>query len=408
MSVFRYFLTIPISPNEYGEEIEITERVVEGGSSNISQKLSNNEYDVGSIKFNKISVQLINSDSFFSEASSQFSYFTYKRDASILRIQWDVNPYSLACGSAPCGYTYLSAPVNIYEGLLEDNSTKFNEDSQIITFTFLGLESIIGKVQTNFSDLLVTDNAETLLFKILNQTPITNILNLNQSNISVNENFIPDDISDLEDTTCLESIDKILFLAGAALYVQNREIIVKPRQAGAVVKYTFYGKSSNNGIENIVSLDGITTGLNRTFNFWKWEDNSVSQQFVDSIEQYGFRKKEVDSTLVTNNAKRLSILSGLINEYGFPRQELELTAPMYTPIVKDIFLLDKVKLDIPIDYVLPEDGSLPSRYGRAIYGESRYAGNISAFSVDAGDNWYILNRSINIKSRTITYRLRKE
>lgn len=408
MSYFRYFLSYPTSPTTYSDEVEMTDYVIEGGSSNIDQKLDNNEYDVGTLKFNKFQIKLTNQDSSFDEAVNQFSIFTFKRDESILRIQWEMNPNGVQCGSTACGYSYLSLPSNIYEGLLEDNSSKFDERSQTQVFTFLGMESIIGKTQTPFSSLLVSDDIETTIFKILNQDKITRLLTVEQVNISVNYNFTPDDISGLENTTSLEALNDLLLLSGSVLYVKDRVVYVKPRDIGATSKATFHGKASDTGIENIVELNGLTSGLNRTFNFWQWGDSSATQSFADSIENYGFRKKSLSYDLVTNTTKQTAILNAQVSEFGFPKREMEITIPMYTDYMENVFLLDKVNLNIPIETALTEDGALPARYGSAIYGESRYIRSNSSLVVSPDVNWKIMNRTISIKSKTIKYRIREE
>lgn len=408
MSVFRYYLTYPKSDMLYSSEIEITDYVIEGGSSNISQNLTNNEYDVGTIRFNKLSLKLVNSDGFFGEASSQLSVFEYKRDGSILRVEWDINPHGNSCGTAPCGYTFLSDPITIYKGLLEDNSSDFDETTQVQTFTFLGMESIIGKVQTNFSELSVSDSAETTIYNLLNQTKITSILTLDVSNINVDFDFTPDDISDLEDTTVLAAIERLLFLSNSVMYIKDDVIYVKSQDSGGISKATLYGKTAQDGIENIVALDGFTTGINRTFNFWKWADTSVKQSFADSISRNGFRQKEVDDSLVTNSTIQTNILNTLLNEYGFPKREIEVTVPMYTPLVKNIFLLDRINLDIPQEYSISEGDDLVSRYGFARYGTGRYAEVTGAFTINVNDNWKVMNRNISLKNRLITFRLREE
>ena len=407
MSTYRFYLSVPTDNDNHGEFVEITDDVLANSIGNLKENLASNEYDVGTIKFNKISINLRNEKARFSEANNPLSMFGFKRDTTILKIVFDINAEGLACGSFACGQTFLSAPVTVYKGLLEDNSSKFDADSQIQTFNFLGTESVIGKEQVNFSALSVADDVETTIFNILNQPKITRYFSVLQTNISVNLNFTPDSIASLEDVNCLKALNELLFLAGAVLYVKDDELIVSSRDAGALSAFTFYGAASDLGIENIHDVSSYTLGLNRTFNFWKWRGTILKQKFDDSIEKFGFRSKEIDSDLITNNTTRTQILNALLTEFGFPKIELDITVEMTTPIVEDIYLLDKINIDLPSDYRGTEDGSLPAIYGTAVYGEQNYITATSSLVIDVATNWKILNRSMNIKKDKLTFKVRE-
>ena len=223
-------------------------------------------------------------------------------------------------------------------------------------------------------------------------------------NITVNENFITDAIASLEDTTVLEVLDEVLFLSGAVMIIENDTVFIRSRVEDAVSSHIFYSPSSDLGIEDIVNISNYTTGLNRTFNFWKWKGTSVTASFVDSIERYGLRKKEIESELITNSVKQNTILLALITEFGFPKIEFDLSAPMYTPIMELTFL-KKVNVDYPADY-LPSGDSVASRYARDRYGSARYARQVSSLFIGITDEWKILNKVTNQKNSTVTFRLR--
>lgn len=407
MSAFRFYLSIPLDNGQYSEFEEITEDVLENSVGNLKQNLSSNEYDIGTIKFNKISVNLRNEKAKYSQANNPLSIFTTKRDESILKIMWDVNEDTIACGNFACGHTYLSHPVEVYKGFLEDNSSKFDADTQVQTFNFLGLESIIGKVGVNYSSLSVSDDMLTTIYNLLNQEKITKFLTVDPGNISVAHNFVPDNIESLQNKKVLDALDEILFLCGAVLYVENDTIYVSTRDASPTSKFIFYGPSSDLGIENLIDVSSYTLGLNRTFNSWRWKDTAIVQSFADSIDANGFRDKEVDSELVTNTTKRTNILTSLLAEYGFPKIELEIKVPMTTPIISELFLLDRINIDYPADYRGNEDDELPATYGKAIYGRSSYIQAVSSLIIDVGIDWKILNRNISIKDHIITFKIRE-
>lgn len=407
MSAFRFYISYPTNGTEYSDFIDITDDVYDNSAGNLKQNLASNDYDIGSIKFNKITLNLRNETGKYSDAINPLSVFTFKRDETILRIDWDRNFDAAACGSSPCGFTFLSAPVEVYKGLLDDNSSKFDATSQTQTFNFLGLESIIQKVPVNFPSLSVGDTLNTTVFNILNQTKIKQFLTVDISNINVDFDYLPDDISSLENKNCLEALDDILLITNSILYVKNSTVFVTSRGEGATSVFTFYGPSSDLGIENLHSVSSYTLGINRTFNFWLWEDTNISQSFADSIERYGERKKVIKSDLITDNGKITAVLNRLLNEFGFPKRELEIEVPLITAIVKGIFLLDKINIDYPSDYRANEDDTLVARYAQQRYGQATYVQSISSLIIDVATNWKILNRTIQVRNHKITFKVRE-
>lgn len=407
MSAFKFFISYPLNNTDYSDFVEITSDALESSVRNLNQKLSSNEYDIGSIKFNEIKLVLDNQKGKYSEAINPVSIFNFKRDQTILKIEWDRNIEGAYCGNFECGLTFLSQPIEIYRGLLEDNSSKFDAETQSQTFTFLGLESIIGKTQIDFSALDVNDDFNTTIYNILNQDAITKTLTVDQANIDVALNLVPDDIGFLEDKTCLEGLNEILLLAGSILYVDSTTIYVKDRSVSDDLKFTFYGPSSDLGIENIHDISAFTLGQNRTFNFFKWRDTNNKQSFVDSIDNFGYRPKEIASDILTDSGKQLQVLNYLLTEFGFPKKELEIIVPLTTEILENIFFLDKIKIDYPADYRVESEETLVARYGSATYGSSRYLQAISSLIIDVSTDWKVLNRKLDIKNHKVTLRVRE-
>lgn len=404
MSVFRVKMSFPLSDGTYSDYTDVTEDVSENSFSSITQKLEASEYDVGKITFGNIKLKFRNEKSKYSEAINPSSIFPIKRDRTKVQITWARNTHEPICGNVRIGF-FLSSEQIIFRGLIEDSATDFNSETQEITFAVLSLDSIIAKTPTPYADLLVSDNAETLLYKILNQTDITNVLTVDALNISVANNFTPDDISELEETTCLEAIQQILIPANAVMFEKDEKIFIRSRDEDATISQTFYGASSDNGIENIVDIPRISDGLNRCFNFVVWKDTNLVAKFDDSIEIYGLRKKEIESPLITNNTKRQAVLSSYLNEFGFPKKEIELEVNLTTPISKLTFL-NKVNIDFPA-IALGTPNELIARYNQAVYGVSKYPLTNSATVFSAAEEWKILNKKINTRSHTATYKLRR-
>jgi len=410
MSAISYFLSYPTAEG-YSDFIEITDDILSSSAGNIKQNLEANEYDVGKITFDNTKIVLRNEHSAYSEAINPSSIFEYKRDETIIKIEWNFNTYGIACGDPECGNTFLSNPRVLFKGMIEDNSTSFDVKSQTITFKILSLDSIINKVETPYSDLLITDDAETLVYKILNQQKITQFFNVETANISLPNNFTADDIISLEGTNCLEALQDILTMANGIMYVKDDICHVRSRTPDVDSSFIFYGPSSDEGIENIENISSYSTGLNRCFNYWFWEDDNVNinQSFSDSISFHGERRKGLFSKLITDTGKITAVLTSYLFEFGFPATELTLTAPMYTPIV-DLEFLNKVNIDYPSD-VLPIANDSTTRYAQSRYGDGPdggiYARTINSLFISSDQNWKILNININQKGQKVTFKLRE-
>lgn len=405
MSAFNVYLSY-LTYDGYSDFIDITGDVVESSIRTIKERLEADEFNVGQITFDSLNLVLRNEHSLYSEATNASSIFPLKRDNSKIKVTFDINSYGSFCGNCACGHTFLSPEKDIFEGLLEENTASFDVEKQEITFKILGLDSVIKKQITPFASLSVSDDANTLVYKILNQTEITKFFTVDVSNINCNYNFIPDSIAHLEERSCQESLQDILTVSNSIMYVRGGIIYVNGRIPSVDSKYTFYSSSSNLGIENIIKISKYGIGLNRTFNFWKWEDSNTSVSFVDSIGLYGLRKKEISSELITDTSKRTAVLNSYLSEFGFPKTELMLSVPIYTDIT-DLGFLDKINIDFPSD-VLPVIDETASRYNQAKYDSGfNYNVILNSLFISISTNWKILNRTVNLKDHTIEFKVRE-
>lgn len=405
MAGFNVYLSYPTAEG-YSEYKDITEDVLESSFSSLKQTLESDNFNVGKITFDNMKLSLRNEDSAYSEAKNATSIFPLKRDQSVIKIDWNINSYPEACGNTPCGLTFLSTKRTLFKGLLEENSAKFDVQSQDVVFKILGIDSIINKEPTPFSSLVLGDDANQLVYKILNQPNITKFFTVDIANIDVKNNFIADAIDHLEDTNCLESLQDILLVANSIMFVKDDIVYVKERAETADSQFTFYGNSSNLGIENISSISEYGIGLNRTWNFWQWTGTNTNVFFADSVDTYGELKKEIQSDLITDNAKIITVLNSYLSEFGFPKTELTLSVPMYTEIV-DLGFLDKVNIDYPSE-VLPSLSDSVSKYGQAKYDSGfKYNKVINSLFISISQNWKILNKSVKAKQQTIEFKIRE-
>jgi hypothetical protein len=266
---------------------------------------------------------------------------------------------------------------------------------QEVSFTCLGRESIFQRTIVPFGTISNGDLYSEILYNILNQSDITELLTLDAANISCGVDNTIDSIASLQNKTVQEGLNKLLLASNSVLFIVDDTIYISPRTPSASVTFTFYGQGSASGSENIIDVKGIKNGLNRTFNYFTWKDTTLSSTDATSTLKYGIRKKEVDFEFTTDSLKQQDILDALADEFKLPKQEFDI----YTPLTYEslaVTLLDKVSIDYPRVYV-PGNNPLPL-CGVVICGEAILPKALWSFDVLSTD-YYNYGKS-NITNQT--------
>jgi hypothetical protein len=407
VSRFRVYIK-PFNTNgDYATSFtEVTDDVDFGAMGSIKESIDSNEYDVGVFKFNQFPLRLNNLEGLYSDIGTPRTIFAYKRSGSLVKVTWTVTDDITQCGNATCGDCFTSIEVDVFLGLLNDESLKMNIRDQFVAFQILGLESIFESVETPYASITTpSDDISDIIYTCLNQTKITDLMTVSASNISISNDIVIDNKDDLENTTVKEALDLLLLAGNSVLYIKDQIVYVHPYTATVDVKKRFYGQGSDNGIEDIQSINSIKSGLNKTFNFWTWDDTSLFKEDTTSVSKYGIRKKGIDISLITDTTKRNTTLTTLKNEYRLPRQEFFMTIPI-TYKSLELFILDRIEVDYPIVYRAAE-GSLIPLYSVAVYGADRYPNGDWAFGITVDEDQVILERRIDTKRQIIIFKLRK-
>jgi len=386
------------------EYVEVTKDVNANAISKISQKLDSSEYDVGVFSFSNINLKMRNSHGLYSEVGTSRTIFKSKRNDSLVKIIWLPQPNQTILGNAIVGESILGTTVEIFKGFLSDENLKSDINTQDVSFTVLGLESIFDRVETPYSSLSAT-GTETLLYNIMNVSEVTSLLDVSAINITVPDEQTVDDISELENTTIKEALAIILEASNSVLYVKDDTVYVTTREETAADPVTFYGQASNIGIENVVKISNIRSGRNKMFNLWRWSDSNLVSRSTSSIDSYGVKDKEVDFSLFTNTTKRQAILDEFRDEFSEPKQEMDVTVPM-TYDHLDLFLLDRVNIDYPTIYMPSTEGGMPI-YGVSKYGEAVYPLSQWSLSLELTDIFKIIAIDLMVKDNLIKFHLKK-
>lgn len=384
--------------------IEVTKYVGQFGT--ISQDVDSLEYQLGIYRNSSFNLVLQNRTGKFSDIGVQQSIFRYKRSDSIIRITYQEDAEQPILGFARCGFIHVSNEVEVFKGILNDESLSMDARSEDVSFTCLGFESLFDRVNVPFASISNGDLISDVLYALLNQTLITTYLTVNLANINPSLDQAIDDVTDYQNKTAKDIIDNLLLKSNSVLYIKNDTVYVTSRAPSVAVMHTFYGQGSLLGPETISNLKSIRSGAAKQFNTFTWANSTNLQDDNNSVTKYGRKNKEISGIDFTNLTKRNNILSSLVSEFKDPKQEFEVETPM-TYKMLTLGILDKVQFDYPTVYV-PGDFLLPI-CGLAVCADPLTATlplGLWAFKVDLTAYYKILKRSYNFKDLTASFKVR--
>lgn len=404
---FRFYIKPWAAEGQYASDFtEVTSDITRSVGS-ISQSLDNNEFDIGIFRYGNMRLKLRNDHGKYSGPDEPASIFAYKRAGSQVKITWEPQADGLYCGFFFLDpLAYLSEEVTVFEGLLNDKGSDSDIDDQDIDFQVLGFESFLSEVEVPYSSLSNGDTASEIMFAILNQAPITDLLTVSQANIVASVDTAYDDVSIFENKTGLEALKTILEDSNSVLRVDlSRTVYVSDRTESSSDKYNFYGQASELGAENIANIESVRSGENRIINYATWTDTTSLSEDTASIAKYGVQKKDLGNAGVTDATKRNTVLAAIVNEFSQPKREFLLTAPL-TPTNAILELLDKVQVDYPLVEHLGQEQTEYAFYGTAQYDVDRYPETLYSLFIDGSERYKILSKRINM-DETIELELRR-
>ncbi len=374
----------------------------------VSVDTDSGDFQVGVYRQSNVTIQLNNREGVFSDIDFTGSIFAFKRADSLVKMTWDLDLEPGLCGMVNCGEFFCSEELDVFIGLLSDESFLENARTEAVDFVVLGLEALFSRIDVPFSILANGDAPSDVIYNILNQSLITDLLTIDALNINPEIDSAIDDISKLENVTVKEALDKLLFASNSVMSIVDQVVYVTSRDQTVDLKQTFYGQASTAGAENIITAEKISNGMHRTFNYLTWEDADNLYDDTASIAQYGVRKIEIGSEFYTDNSKREQILQSFGMEFSFPMQELEIKTPLtYDSLARN--LLDKVSIDYPTVIVPTEGFGLPI-CGIAILGDPTTATlprGLWSFQVPPDRRFKILKKQIDFKKEIILFKLRE-
>jgi hypothetical protein len=396
-----------------GTYIEVSDDVSLGGLGAIKRQIDNTEFDVGILRFSNLSLKLRNDHGKYNDAGDATSIFGFERSDSIVKITWEAGDHPLFAGffDAGAGDAILSEEVDVFFGLLNDDSSQSDIKDQTISFQVLGPESKFKKEVDTTTPITNGTLFSAALTTLIAASSVSTLPFITGSSVTCGSDQTIDDVTSFSNKSYETLIGELLLASNSVLIIGLDGVVtVKPRTETVAVQYSFYGQASNIGIENIVDISNFKAGIQRVINYITWDGVTGAISDATSIARHGKRQKSFSLDFVTNATKRNNIRNSYLTEFAAAKREMVLSV-LLRGINIDIDLLDKIDIDFP-PIIIPSDETGFAIYGIAIYGVDRYPETgqnefVYALDLDQTTKWKVMGITLDFKDDTIDLILRE-
>jgi len=257
MRVEQVFITPLIKESTYGTEVEVSDFVKIDGLSKIKRSIDSTNYSIGVFRFNDLRLKCENAKGVFNENDSR-SIFPFTRDKAKVRVVvLQIDPV-----------TFITEATTQFEGIINDEATRQNITTDVITFIALSKDSVFRTTQVQAGIITVGALASAAMLSILSQPSITELLVIDSVNITPESDFIVDTPEALDNLEVKEALDLLVFASDSVLLIRNDVVFIQGRnpvtEENGVLLLRGRGEISNNA--NIISISAFNTGKQRQFN----------------------------------------------------------------------------------------------------------------------------------------------
>lgn len=337
---YKIYITPKTGEFTYGDEIQVSAEILFNGIKTMRKSIDSSDYDIGVYTYGDISLKLINKDGKYNDESDSRSIFPSSRDLAKVRVDYSDN----------------AGDVTRFNGLINEEATKQDFNKEQVAFRVLSNDSVIRTTKVSGGTITNGVLASEAIKVILNQTKITSILNFEESNINVDQDFIVDDGSKFDNKNVRAALNDLLVASNSVLIIDfSDNMIVQSRNASEVNLTNLYGPYDELLRQNIHSVSKYNIGKHRTFTSVKIGDIEVDDDAF--VKDFGFAQFERTLDFITSDETKTTVATRILEEFKTPQIELEVSVP--TPIVKNIGLLDRVSLNYPLRIKRVKDKFLP-------------------------------------------------
>lgn len=387
---YRVYFTPLMQVATYGTEVEVTDYISQAGIKSINRGIDTGDFDFGQYLFADIALTAINLDGVFNTPDDFRSMFIFSRNLTKVRLVFENS----------VGQTIT------FKGIINEESTTENAETQIINFRVLGQDSVLRTTMVGPGVITIGDTVSIAIKKIINVPAITKILTYISTNINPKIDFVIDNPEPFNNLAVKDVLDTLLLASNSIITIDSSGVIeVKSRADDPdQIPFKLYGPFVIRNAQNIDRAFNINTGKHRQFTSVKV--NTVINTRDDFSEDFGFRQKSLSLNYVTNAATMDTISASLLDEFKAPKIELQLEVA--TDTVKSLRLLDRVTLDYPLR-LEPTPGKFLPVYGITKFGQASdpYPNAFGSFKMSPQNIFKIVEIDENPDTFNTTLKLRQ-
>lgn len=326
---YKIYFTPKLTATTYGTELEVSAKIIDAGISSMKRSIDAADYDIGVFYYGDLTLKAINKNGYLSQIQDHRSIFTYSRDLTKVRIE----------------YNDVNGAVDVFNGLINEEGTRENFETEELTFRVLSFDSVIRTARVPAGTINDGTDAQTALGQILNKTDITTVLTFDATKINPDSNITIDVGGKFDNISTRDALAKLLIATNSVFIIDSdNKMEIKSRGVTTGASLELFGPYSQRGRQNILKISKYNDGKQRLFTVVKvGEQASIETNYVTD---YGYRQKDVSLDFITTEATQLIIAQKLSNEFKFPKIELEIEVE--TSLVRNSKLLDQVLIDYPL------------------------------------------------------------
>lgn len=387
---------------EYEDEIDITEDVFLETLSEVREFIDSEDFDIGIFAFGDIELVCDNSRGLYNTPDDPRSRFLFTRNRAKVRVALQDIVITRASGIVTDSTV---TEETVFRGLIADESTRQELQNHRVTFRVLSVSSIMDQLKIAVGTVQDGDSVQTALYNIMNQSLLTDLVELNASDINPANNIDIDVGSYFDNLVVGDAVGELLLCSNSVLHVDNSvAIIIGGRDEDAALStLAFYGPFDLQGRENIMAINEMNSGTHRIFNSVLIGDIEVNDS--DYIDEYGVRQKQMAFDFITSEITIAAIGNSIVDEFKEPRQEMEIEVPLSE--VLDSELLQKVSVNYPLKAVPPVGYYLPVEGVDEYDADTPYPALYGSLQISPTIIWKIIEKRHDLSRFTTTLKLRQ-
>ena len=86
---YKVYFTPKLTATTYGTEIEVSAKIIDTGVSTMKRSIDAGDYDIGVFYYGDVTLKAINKNGYLSQIHDHRSIFTYSRDLTKVRIEYN-------------------------------------------------------------------------------------------------------------------------------------------------------------------------------------------------------------------------------------------------------------------------------------------------------------------------------